>query len=379
MKISSYECFVVRNQFTPRTGVSILYIDTFSYVLVKLVDSNGVTGWGESYASPGVMDAVGAVAGTLVGRDASLRTLLRDVRFAAGGIHGGGFATSALSLALEDLHARQRGVAVAELYGGRVRDDVRAYAASGGYTEREHPSITWPAELDRALEAGFTALKLRIGGYPIEVEARLLEQLRDRAPDGFDLMADGNAAYMLPDALRMGAVLGDLGFAWYEEPMLQRGYVGYAELTRRLTVTVAGGEGIVHRTEAARYLADRFVDLIQPDPVICGGVGDALFIAELAAAHGVMATPHTSNSALGITAGLHIIGCLPNPTRAMHGGVEPVLEFGIDASIWRTSLLAESHVMTGGRIPVPTGPGFGVEIDEAHVRNVAVASSSGPT
>ena len=360
---------------SPRTGVSILYISSHSYVLVKLTDENGITGWGESYATPGVFATIETVGESLIGRDASLRSLLRDVRFTAGGIVGGGFASAALSIALEDLHARQLGVSMSTMYGGRVRDDVRVYAASGGYTEGVHPRETWPAELDRALDAGFTALKYRIGGYPIAEEAKILESIRDRAPDGFDLMADGNAAYMLPDALAMGAVLGDLGFRWYEEPMVQRGgYVDYRELTQRLPVAIAGGEGLVSRTDAARFLADRTVDIVQPDPVICGGVGDALFIAELAGLHGVMATPHTSNSAVGITCGIHIIGCLPNATRAFHGW-DPLLEYGIDGSVWRESLLVEPHVMTDGRIPVPTGPGLGVDIDEAHVRDVAIASS----
>jgi D-galactarolactone cycloisomerase len=377
MNVRRWECFVVSNDVSPRTGVSILYISSHSYVLVKLTDEDGISGWGETYASPGTFAAVAAVAETLVDRgDESLRSSLRHVRFAAGGIAGGGFASSALALALEDLHARQLGISLSTLYGGAVRDDVRAYAASGGYTEGVDPADSWPAELDRAVDDGFTALKYRIGGYPIADEAAILERVKAATPDGFDLMADANAAYMLPDALQMGGVLTELGFRWYEEPMAQRGYVDYPELTRRLSIAVAGGEGLVSRPDAARFLVDRCADIVQPDPVICGGVGEALFIAEMAAAHGIMAVPHTSNSAIGITAGIHAAACTPNPTRALHG-LEPVVEFGIDGSVWRTSLLSEPHVIDKGRIHVPTGAGLGVEIDEDRVRHVAVDSSRG--
>jgi D-galactarolactone cycloisomerase len=377
VNITGYECFVVRNDVWPRTGVSILYISSHAYVLVKLTDADGVSGWGETYASPGTYAAVGAVADTLLERgDESLRASLRHVRFAGGGIAGGGFASSALALALEDLCARRLDVSVSTMYGGAVHDDVRAYAASGGYTEGEHPEVTWPLELERAIGDGFTALKYRVGGYPIAVESAILERVRARTPDGFDLMADGNAAYMLPQALEMGGVLTDLGFRWYEEPMSQRSYVDYPELTRRLQIAVAAGEGIVARPDAARFLGDRCADIIQPDPVICGGIGEALFISEMAAAHGIMAVPHTSNSAIGITAGIHVAACTPNPTRSFHG-LEPIVEFGIDGSAWRTELLTEPHAIDGGRIRVPTGAGLGVEIDEAHVRRVAVASSRG--
>jgi D-galactarolactone cycloisomerase len=108
--------------------------------------------------------------------------------------------------------------------------------------------------------------------------------------------------------------------------------------------------------------------------VICGGVGDTMFIAELAGLHGVMATPHTSNSAVGITAGLHVIGCSPNATRAFTGW-EPLLEYGIDGSVWRESLLVQPHVMVDGRMAVPEGPGLGIDIDEDHVRAVAIVAS----
>jgi D-galactarolactone cycloisomerase len=377
MNVRQWECFVVSNDVSPRTGVSILYISSHSYVLVKLTDEDGISGWGETYASPGTFAAVGAVADTLVDRgDESLRSSLRHVRFSAGGISGGGFANSALALALEDLRARKLGISLSTLYGGAVRDDVRAYAASGGYTEGVHPADSWPAELERAIGEGFTALKFRVGGYPIGDEAAILEGVRAETPDGFDLMADGNAAYVLPQALEMGAVLTGLGFRWYEEPMAQRGYVDYPELTRRLTIAVAAGEGLVSRPDASRFLVERCADIVQPDPVICGGVGEALFIAEMAAAHGIMAVPHTSNSAVGITAGIHVAACTPNATRAFHG-LEPVVEFGIDGSAWRTALLTEPHVIDNGRIRVPTGAGLGVEIDEDHIRHVAVASSRG--
>src|SRR5690606_12564549 len=144
----------------------------------------------------------------------------------------------------------QLGISVSELYGGPMRTSVRPYAASGGYVEGQDPAMTWPRELERVLEAGYTALKLRVGRDPIDHEEPLLQALREGAPDGFELMADGNAAYSLPDAIRMGRILGDLGFRWYEEPMEQRGgYIGYDRLTAALDIAVAGGEGSLSRRD----------------------------------------------------------------------------------------------------------------------------------
>lgn len=372
MNVAGYECFVITHFLSPRTGPSIAYSSEHAYVLVRLEDENGVVGWGETYRTPGTLQTIESVCRTLVGRHGSLRELLREVRWVGGGLAGGGFASSAVALALEDLRARQLGISVSEMLGGPMRSKVRPYAASGGYVEGEDPAVTWPRELERALEAGFTALKLRVGRDPIAHEAPLLGELRERAPSGFELMADGNAAYSLPNAIRMGRVLEELGFRWYEEPMEQRGaYVGYERLTANLDIAVAGGEGSLSRLDALRLLARGAVDVIQPDPVICGGVGDAVAIADLAVLHGVTTVPHSSNNALGIAAALQIVATLADATRSP-SVPDPLLEIGIDENPNRERCLREPLRMVNGWIEVPVGPGLGVDVDEEYVRASAI-------
>lgn len=378
MRIDNYECFVVSHKLNPRTGPSIAYSTTHSYVVVRLVDEDGKIGWGETYRTPGVLRAIADVLDSLLGQDGSLRSLKRDVRWAAGGLVGGGFASSSISIALEDLRGKQLGMSISEMLGGPMRDRVRRYAASGGYVENVHPKATWFDELDRVRAAGYTAMKLRIGGYPIAEEAPLLERLRGRAGDNFDLFADGNAAYTLKEALQMGQVMEDLGFGWYEEPMQQRdGYVGYERLQQALKVPIAGGEALMTPARARQLFEKRGVDIVQPDPVIAGGIGDALAIAELASLYGIQATPHTSNSAIGIAAALQVIACLPPYTRSP-ATLEPLLEYGVDDSPWRRDLLGEDFDFSGGWTRIPTGPGLGVEIDEGYLRHVAVEHAVGP-
>jgi D-galactarolactone cycloisomerase len=372
VKVAGFECFVVTHHLSPRTGPSIAYSSEHAYVLVRLHDENGIVGWGETYRTPGTLDTIEAVCRAVIGRDASLRDLLREARWVGGGLAGGGFAPSAVSVALEDLRARQLEVTVSELYGGPMRSRVRPYAASGGYVEGQDPAITWPGELERVLEAGYTALKLRVGRDPIDHEEPLLRALRDEAPSGFDLMADGNAAYSLPDAIRMGRILQDLGFRWYEEPMQQRGgYVGYDRLTSALDIAIAGGEGSLSRVEALRLLSRNAVDVIQPDPVICGGVGDAVAIADMATLHGATTVPHASNNAIGIAASLQIVATLADATRSP-SVPDPLLEYGIDENPNRVRLLVEPPHLQDGWIDVPPGPGLGIEIDEEYLRSVAV-------
>jgi D-galactarolactone cycloisomerase len=366
--IRSVESFVIRHQLSPRTGPSIAFSSEHAYVIVKVTDGDGLAGWGETYLIPGVVSIVEEVGALLLGRPAtSLRALVSDVRWAAE--HP--YAASALAIAIEDLRARQLGCSVADSFGGAIRDRVRVYAASGGYVEGVDPSETWPAEAARLREAGYTAMKLRIGGYPIDHEAPLLERLRADLPAEFALMADGNAAYTYPDAVRMGRVLERLGFVWFEEPLRQReGYVGYERLHAGLGIALAAGEILLNRSEAESFLSRGCSDIVQPEPVICGGIGETLFIGELAAVHAVTAMPHTSNSAIGIAAGLQVLACLPDPTRSP-ASPQLFLEHGVDDNPHRSALLKNPFRMLDGFVSIPEGPGLGVEVDEDYLRHHA--------
>ena len=367
--IRQVETFLVSHALDPRTGPSIALSSAHAYVLVKITDADGRAGWGETYAVPGIPAIVEAVAPVLIGKSAQpLRAHIRDVRWSAE--HP--YAVSAVMIALEDLRARQLGISVSAAFGGPQRSSVRAYAASGGYIEGKDPADTWPAEVARIREAGFTAMKFRVGRYPVAHEAKLLEKVRASVPDDFHLMADGNAGYTFPRAIEMGKILERLGFIWFEEPVHQReGYAGYPRLAAALDIALAGGEILESRSAAIALLGNGGVDIVQPEPVICGGITETLWIADLAAVHSIAAMPHTSNNAIGIAAGLQVLASLPDPNRSPASDLL-YLEYGVDDNPHRTGLLATPLQFDNGWVTVPDGPGLGIEIDEAYLRHHAV-------
>ena len=369
--IERVEVFVLRHKLDPRTGPSIAYSTYHSHTLVKFSDADGRAGWGETYTVPGLPEMLREVGASLIGRSAGAFTsLVRDIRWSLE--HP--YAVSALVIALEDLRARQLGVSIAESYGGGgLRTKVRAYAASGGYIEGRDPADTWPEEVARVRERGFTALKLRLGRESIRHEAPLVERLRADLPPEFDLMADGNAGYTFAGAVQMGRVLERLGFLWWEEPIRQRDtYAGYERLAAVLDIALAGGEVLPNRGAAVEFLARAAVDIVQPEPVICGGVGETIWISGLADLHGIAAMPHTSNSAIGLAAALQVLAAQPPTTRSIGASPEPFLEFGVDDNPYRSALLATPLEFVDGWVTIPTGPGLGVEIDEEYVRRHAV-------
>jgi L-alanine-DL-glutamate epimerase-like enolase superfamily enzyme len=253
MPIARVEVFLLDFPLPRRRSFSTGGGDTRGASLVRIEDSDGAVGWGETYPLPAGTAKLAALGALLMGRDPS--AAVANQALIEGAANGDGFAVGALSIALDDLRARRAGVPVHVLYGGRRRDRVRAYASSEGYVPGQTPLEAWLAEAERVVEAGFTGFKLRIGREPVAVELDAMTRLRAAFPS-LELMADGNAAYTFREAVEVGRHLADLGFRWFEEPLPTTDYVGYDGLHRSLPLALAGGESIQDRGEA-RDLIDR--------------------------------------------------------------------------------------------------------------------------
>jgi D-galactarolactone cycloisomerase len=274
--------------------------------------------------------------------------------------------------ALDDLRARARGVPVSALYGERLRDRVRPYASSRGYVDGQGTAEAWGEEAAAMTAAGFTAMKLRIGRYPLAEEVPAIERVAADSP-AMTWMADGNGAYTREESDRLGEALGALGFRWLEEPLPTDDYAAYAPLAEALAIPLAGGE-ILESAEAARpFLDGGSFDLIQPDVSICGGIGGVLDIALAAAAAGRVTIPHACSGAIAMAATLQILAVLPVAPGAPPWA-EPLLEFDVGENPIRTDLLAVPLAPDAGWMAIPDGPGLGVEVDETAVRRLSVAA-----
>ena len=336
-------------------------------VVVRLEDGDGRVGWGETYLVPGAVDACRAMTADLPGREPD------DVVAALSGGEGlHRWALGAVSMALDDLRARRDGIAVSALYGTRQRGRVRAYASSQGYVEGISPDAAWVQEATAIWDAGFQAMKLRIGRFPVADEIAATKRLLAVAP-AMTWMADANGAYDHDDSRRLGDALNELGFRWLEEPLPTTDYGAYAALARDLAIPLAGGEILESADQAGPFLRGGSFDIVQPDVSICGGIGGVLAIAGEAAATGVSTIPHACNGAIALAATLQVLAVLSIPTDAPPWA-EPMLEHDAGENPIRTDLLTSPLAPVEGWITIPDGPGLGIEVDEAMVRRLAVAA-----
>jgi D-galactarolactone cycloisomerase len=374
MAIDRVETFVLVHQMVRGRGPSIANYRTRESVLLKISDSSGAVGWGETYAVAGIVGILADVEKMLIGRD-PMRA--REIWTDTSNTTDNACATSVVSIAIDDLRGKLLGVPVSGLYGGALRSRVRAYASSGGYFDGVDPKDSWPDEIAELTGMGFTAVKMRVGRYPIRHELEEIEKLRAAYPE-LELMADGNAAYTFPQALEMARGLARLQFRWFEEPIPQTDYAGYDRLRSAMDLPLAGGEGLVTRGEVREFLLRHAADIIQPDAAMCGGIGESQFMADMARLYATQYIPHMWGGALMVAATMQVLAILPDPTKSP-ATEQPLLEYDQTENPFREHLLsAPLRMAADGWFEIPTGPGLGVEVDEAFVKAHAIDPSRAP-
>ena len=373
LKITSVKTYLLRHQLKRPFGVSISVplSKTRSALLVKITTDAGLVGWGETAPIGGARGAIDDHLGPrLIGQNPlEYRRLWRELW---GPFFGNGLAVGALDIALNDLRGQALGIPIAELFGGRLRDRVPVYASAMNYVEGLQPEDQFPEEASELVRQGYKALKMRLGRYSVSREVKVAERVRATVGKNIKLMADGNGGYTMGSALDMGHELHRLGFEFWEEPLPQAPqYIGYEELRKKLHLPLAAGEGLDSRATAKQMIDRRAMDIIQPDVSLCGGIGGALFVAQLAALSRIGCVPHCWGADIVITASIHLLSLLPDP----HWGFPtdtPLLEMDLSENPWRNGLAKEPYEVDDGWIQVPTKPGLGIEVDEEVVRKYAV-------
>jgi L-alanine-DL-glutamate epimerase-like enolase superfamily enzyme len=308
-----------------------------------------------------------------VGKDArDLDLLLEKVLVYSFNFRYGGIAIgtplATIELAILDLLGRIAGKPFGELVGDIHHPEVGVYQA----TEYREKPVEESLELIRrdVAEYDARALKIKVGGLmfmtpdiraaaPAGRTEAIIPLVRKTFGDGMALYADANGFYSVEEAIRVGRLLEEHRFGFFEEPVMFDWYEETREVADALALPIAGGEQEYSLHGFRWLIANDALEIVQPDTYYFGGMIRSLQVARMAAAFGKTCTPHMSGGGLGFLYMAHFVSALPNAT--------PHHEFkGLRTSVpfeCRTSPLK----VADGRIRVPTGPGFGVEIDPAWV------------
>jgi len=270
---------------------------------------------------------------------------------------------TAVELAVLDLLGKIGNKSMGELLGGVKRKELPVYRASGNRGNTPEAEIEYLQKL--IAETGASALKFRLGGRMSNNEdslpgrtEKLIPLVRKTFGEKMTLYADSNSSYDAKEAIRIGRIMEQNKYAFYEEPCRFDHWEETKEVADALTIPIAGGEQESSHWRFRQAILHRMVDIVQPDLHYYGGFVRAMRVARMAEVAGMPCTLHMSGSGLGYLDVIHFASACPDPGAHQEFKGEPSIPVHCETS----SLKCEN-----GIVRVPSGPGFGVTIDPAFV------------
>lgn len=339
---------------------------TSANVLLRLRTDEGVEGWGEACPVPQLTAetqesihalVTGGLALQLTGRDPlGRRRLLLDLEPT---LARWPFTKAALDTALLDLAGRAMGVPMHALLGGRFRDEVELHGSVGW---NEDPAAV--AAAARAQGERFAMLKLYAGRGDLDGDLRRIEAAREAVGDGHPFLLDVNGMWTATETIRAAPRLRAAGVVLLEQPVPAYQEDAMAELTRYLAewhdIDVVADEGVLGPASALRIAARRSARVVNVGLSKLGGPSAAMDTACVAAAGGLdILMGSVVELGIAAAAGLHLaaaVARLPHP--GYHMGP---LKYAQQISL-------PPLEPAGGRVPVPSGPGLGIELDLDTIR-----------
>jgi L-alanine-DL-glutamate epimerase-like enolase superfamily enzyme len=309
------------------------------------------------------------VAPVFIGQDArDLEKLLWDVYRHASNYKMQGIAlwvcVAAIEISLLELLSQVAERPVADFFGGAKRRDIPVYFASGNRGNKPEAEVEYLQKL--VADSGVKALKFRLGGRMNRNEDSLPKRTEELIPlvrktlgKDFTLYGDANSSYDVAHAVPIGKLMEEHGYAFYEEPCEFDDLWATKQVADTLKIPVACGEQEFSLNRWKWVIANRGVDIVQPDIHYGGGFIRATQVARMAAAAGLTVVPHMSGAGLGYLDVIHFASFTPN--------VGPFMEFKGNASV-PVSCATSSLKCEKGQVRCPTGVGFGVTVDQDFVK-----------
>ncbi|MCS7224391.1 MAG: galactonate dehydratase [Armatimonadetes bacterium] len=333
------------------------------FLLVKITTDDGLVGWGE-----GLPDNRRSVAAFieecqrfLIGQNPSP---IEDIwqRLYRGFFWKGGFvhlsALSAIDIALWDLKGKALGVPIYDLFGGPTRHRIRLYAHIGG---SDLESLKQSAT--ERVGQGFTAVKFNPvptmgpleGTKAIQETCERVQTVREVIGWDRDLLLDFHGRTSPAMGLLLARELAPLKPFWIEEPCQPANVDALAWVSAQSPVPIATGERLFTRWDFRPVLERTHVAVLQPDPAICGGLMELRKIAAMAETYYVGVAPHNPYGPVSLAAAFQLAASVPNFVIQEH-------------TTLGKGLLKVPFQQTDGYVPIPTGPGLGIEVDEEAIK-----------
>jgi L-alanine-DL-glutamate epimerase-like enolase superfamily enzyme len=259
-------------------------------------------------------------------------------------------AMSAIDIALWDLKGQLAGLPLWRLLGGND-PRVMPYASAGLYKEGQSAD-EFAEEYAAYVRSGFKAVKIKVGGAPVPIDAERVSKLRAATGSDASLMVDAVSAYDVPNALAFARAVQACDLAWFEQPVAIDDLAGMRLIAEAGGIPVCGIESEYGLPTFRRLLEERAVYYVQFDPIISGGITYGRKIAALAECFHKPVTLHHSNSIVSMLANIHLAAALPNAHSVeFHVFHQPLFELAPPGTL----------DLNDGMIRAPERPGLGID------------------
>ena len=365
-----------------------------TWTFVKMETNEGITGYGEcsdSWSPYGIAGVIEDLKPLLIGSDprayeTRFWDMIRATRQSPGGIAAK--AIAGIELAIIDVKAKALGISVVELFGGPTRDKVRVYwSHCGTYRARNPELIGTPplrtmddiAELGReVVRRGFTALKTNIvfpgepswvwsGGRPGTTDQVVTTELlrhietligtfRDAVGPNVDINLDLNFNFKTEGCIRIAKALEPFDLLWLELDMYDPEAI--LQIKQSTSTRICTGENLFHMREYIPYLELHAADVMMID-VAWNGFSQAKKVGDLAEVYQTNVAPHNYYSHLSSFISASLCAVLPNVR---------IMETDVDDVPWKDELTTSTPEIIDGLMTIPTGPGWGTDLNEEAVK-----------
>jgi len=331
-------------------------------ILLRLESDEGVEGHCLTWLlGPGALeDAMPRLRETLIGRDphdieaisAELTNYLEQPTPVA----------STVDIALWDMVGKLHQQPVYKLLGA-ARDRVLAYASTLMYdTVDEYVALALECQAQ-----GFKAFKLHAFGVP-DKDIEVCRAVKAAVGDSMELMLDPVNDYDRIGAFKVGEVLEELGFYWYEAPLPDSDIAGLADLTRTFKISITAVESVAGGLRfIPPYLVNHAVDSVRSVGDWIGGITAMRKCAALCEAFGVKYEPHSYGTTLIQAAHFHVMLAMHNCDLVELPVPRGVLDHGMSDVMW---------IDADGYVSAPTKPGLGYDLDEDAIADLTVRELS---
>lgn len=371
-KIERIELFPVRY---PMTG----YFKFFSgpkgsigrsAILIKITADNGTIGWGQSvpiakwsYETPEtallllqdyyVPALIGHDPADIVGAHRKM-----DEAVAPGFSTGNPITRAGIDIALHDLMGKQSGKSLAELWALPQGKTITMNWTVNGRTIEEIEKV-----LEDGIQRGYDSCIIKVAPNP-KFDVEVVRLVRKRLPKSF-LWADANCGYDAQTALDAAPKLANLGLDALEAPLRPNQVAGYQALKQQGALPILMDEGVVAPSDLEEFLKLGMLDGVAMKPSRCGGLMSAKRQIEILRDRGLMwLGSGLTDPDISLSATLALYGAFELGKPAALNG----LQF-LTADVLARPLKVEKNI-----VHVPSGPGLGIEIDQASVNDLVKRS-----